>query len=92
MTTYEQGRAPEGAPVTWFLLPHSTAMACIRLPDGSSIDAHRLQADAACRAFHVAKLAEEAAAMSAESVQGVAWINPTTAFADWLRRYREAVR
>lgn len=59
MTTYEQGRAPHGAPVTWRILPHSSCIASVCLPTGPNIDAHREQADAICRAFHVAKLAED---------------------------------
>lgn len=101
MTTYEQGRAPEGAPVTWrertpgndFIIEFDV----VGSTRGFAATFHTMGnasevAEAICLAFHVAKLAEEVAAMSAESVQGVAWINPTTAFADWLRRYREAVR
>lgn len=58
MTTYEQGRAPEGAPVTWRNVVHE---GCEIVLDSGAIlrELHASDADAICRAFHFAKLAED---------------------------------
>ena len=57
--TYEQGKAPKDAPATWTFAPHSTARTIIRTTDLLFIDSHKSDADAICRAFHKAKMADE---------------------------------
>jgi len=66
VTTYEQGRAPEGAPVTWRNVVHE---GCEIVLDSGAIlrELHASDADAICRAFHLASLAEEYAAAGDES-------------------------
>jgi len=91
VTTYEHGKQPDGAPVTYTL----DQLGFVRrvIVDGEN-DAvlteameHPMVADRICRAFHLAKLAEEAAS-TVESFGTDAGGFRT----DWLRRYREAVR
>lgn len=90
MTTYERGKEPHGAPVTW-RANHAEPFS-VTLPNGDCVScAYADDANAICRAFHLAKLAEEAAAI----------FNPNVFMSrgdidskcdDWLRRYREATR
>lgn len=88
MTTYEHGKQPDGAPVTYTLDKHGfirtfTVDGADDPVMASAIESPRL-ADRICRAFHLAQLAEEADAMLR--------ISPLTppGTTDWLRRYREA--
>lgn len=89
MTTYEQGRAPEGAPVTWCGNDAKGRDAAIYGATEPPIIVARQHANAICKAFHVAKLAEEAAAIVETAQFKIDKIAPA---ADWLRRYREATR
>ena len=63
MKTYEQGRAPEGAPVTW-KVGYNSVCRVFGIhgegPDGYQSIAYNLRsAESICRAFHLAKLAED---------------------------------
>ena len=89
MTTYEHGKQPDGAPVTWQRVGCSVHGTVYELNDTVhwSMFSSEESADEACRAFHLAKLAEEAAS-TVESFGTDAGGFRT----DWLRRYREAVR
>ncbi len=84
MTTYEHGKAPADAPVTWWPVVHSTATALVG-GDGWSFDVHKRHADSICRTFHLAKLAEEAKAYM-DRLAGHRDPFP----ANWLRRFRAA--
>ncbi len=77
--SYEHGKAPPDAPVTWWPVVHSTATALVG-GDGWSFDVHKRHADSICRAFHLAKLAEEA-----EAIIETGDYSP-----DWLCRFRAA--
>ena len=100
MTTYEHGKHPDGAPVTWHIdymgqwivvthhefivdgKPHTETLGHHRRALG--IMGCERFAEHRCRAFHLAKLAEEAAGV-------IAGAHATTVGAiDWLRRYRAA--
>ena len=90
MTTYQHGQQPDGAPVTW-RKDHEwpSCMAAIQYDDDGMIRPAKVSQELAeiiCRAFHLAKLAEEAAAMLESA--------PLTPHGttDWLRRYREIVQ
>jgi len=89
VTTYEHGKQPDGAPVTWQRVGCSVHGTVYELNDTVhwSMFSSEESADEACRAFHLAKLAEEAAS-TVESFGTDAGGFRT----DWLRRYREAVR
>ena len=89
MTTYQHGQQPDGAPVTWQRVGCSVHGTVYELNDTVhwSMFSSEESADEACRAFHLAKLAEEAAS-TVESFGTDAGGFRT----DWLRRYREAVR
>ena len=86
MVTYEHGRAPADAPVK-YTLDRIGFVNAIRFRDETllttAIEKHG-EADAICRAFHLAALADEAATM----LGGAPLTPPGTT--DWLRRYRAA--
>ncbi len=88
MTTYEQGHAPKDAPVAWQVSRDKRGEYHWHLSDGSAFVCTAYSEDAAnrtARAFHLAKLAEEAAS----TVE--AFGTDSGGFrSDWLRRYREA--
>lgn len=98
MTTYEQGRAPEGAPVTWrsgdrlirFTTPENRDTFYLNKSMHDSDDAERI-----CRAFHVAKLAEDyakaKAAMDAAAT-AAEMESVRAAYYDAARALCEAVR
>ena len=90
MTTYEHGRAPADAPVTWREGPDHDIV--IQLGDGSYENDHTVSinyepdyADTICQWAHLAALADEAAPVveafgtDAGGFRGY-----------WLRRYRAA--
>lgn len=100
MTTYQHGQQPDGAPVTW---RHVTDTAGpIKISEGSyaiTYAWHPKDADAIARAFHLAKLAEDASKIgekAGDMHDSSCFVEPCNhlekSFADWLRRYREAVR
>ena len=92
MTTYEHGRAPADAPVTWrrlenndrqgfgqwFLETETAVVAKVSPP---------CDLDAICRAFHLAALVDEAKDLFIPS-----WSEGSLHYEakDWLRRYRAA--
>ena len=82
--TYEHGKADADAPVTWSVgHGHYSGKAEMWI-DGRHVAVDRWTAEHVCRAFHLAKLAEEAAGVIANA-------HATTVGAiDWLRRYRAA--
>lgn len=89
MTTYEHGRAPADAPVTWREGPDHDIV--IQLGDGSYENDHTVSinyepdyADTICQWAHLAALADEVAGM----LGGAPLTPPGTT--DWLRRYRAA--
>lgn len=91
MVTYESGKAPADAPVTWrrlenndrqgfgqwFLETETAVVAKVSPP---------CELDAICRAFHLAALVDEVAGM----LGGAPLTPPGTT--DWLRRYRATKR
>ncbi len=90
MVTYESGKAPADAPVTWRKDSHSYFARDV-LTFGGRIclvmdaDNHRAEeVEETCRAFHLAALVDEVAGM----LGGAPLTPPGTT--DWLRRYRAA--
>ena len=82
--TYEHGRADADAPVTWQHLPGHEGFAMVSVSFAYVLSMRVDTAEYICRAFHLAKLAEEAAGVIANA-------HATTVGAiDWLRRYRAA--
>ena len=87
--TYERGKQPNDAPVAWERFggefhivsndfdPHVLLFI-------SAMNNPSAQLDTVCRAFHLAKLAEEAANVIANAHA------MTVGAIDWLRRYRAA--
>ncbi len=89
MTTYEHGRAPADAPVTWREGPDHDIV--IQLGDGSYENDHTVSinyepdyADTICQWAHLAALVDEVSGM----LGGAPLTPPGTT--DWLRRYRAA--
>ena len=85
MRTYEQMKAPSDAPVTWRNVGcsvHGTVYELNNTVHWSMFSSEE-SANEACRAFHLAKLAEEMGAWLFDTGKE-AWC------ADWLRRYRAA--
>lgn len=95
MKTYEQGRAPAWAPVTWCGNDAKGRDAAIYGATEPPIIVARQHADAICRAFHVAKLAVNYAkakaaldaAATADDIESV-----RAAYYDAARALCEAVR
>jgi len=101
VTTYEHGKQPDGAPVTWQRVGCSVHGTVYELNDTVhwSMFSSEESADEACRAFHLAKLAEEASKIgdkASDMHDSSCFVESCNhlekSFADWLRRYREAVR
>ena len=87
MTTYEHGRAPADAPVTWDKSCDKRGEYQWNLSDGSAFVCVAYSAEAAeraCQWAHLAALADEVAGM----LGGAPLTPPGTT--DWLRRYRAA--
>ena len=84
-TTFEHGKADADAPVTWqqdryhFTVKSADGFVFFEL---RTEDHEEWEIQALCRAFHLAKLAEESAGMLDELAAHTA--------SDWLRRYRAA--
>lgn len=88
MRTYESGKAPQGAPVTWE--PHLGSVAPIKI--WRNADRYAItyawteeDADAICRAFHLASLAEEYAAAGDEADKTVSPGDAVFATLRWCR-------
>lgn len=99
MTTYEQGRAPDGAPVTWRRLEHDSHGEPHWFLETATEVIAKVSApcdlDAICRAFHLAKLAEDyAKAKSAMDASATAADieSVRAAYYDAARALCEAVR
>lgn len=98
MTTYEHGRAPADAPVTWREGPDHDIV--IQLGDGSYENDHTVSinyepdyADTICQWAHLAALADEAAEGVNEAMIFAAGGEDAVRECkakDWLRRYRAA--
>lgn len=97
--SYEAGKAPAGAPVTWRRHEDSESIYVVTLgrdaaDEPSEIDVYdECYADAICRAFHDAKLAGEAKnlVLTLRAVAVVDGRDGTVSDAnDWLRRYDAA--
>jgi hypothetical protein len=87
--TYQHGKAPADAPVTWDIdcgLHIIGNGICVDLDNGSATCD---DADAICRAFHLAKLAEDAAPCVQRAADDEDFERAQPA-ADWLRRFRAA--
>lgn len=86
MTTYEHGRAPADAPVTWERYEGGRFVAVFRVSNRAEMATAvtLVAAESICRAFHLAALVDEAAGM----LGGAPLTPPGTT--DWLRRYRAA--
>lgn len=92
MTTYEHGRAPADAPVTWRQGPDHDIV--IQLGDGSYENDHTVSinyepdyADTICQWAHLAALVDEAKDLFIPS-----WSEGSLHYEakEWLRRYRAA--
>lgn len=103
MTTYQHGQQPDGAPVTWERTETRSIVQLNGMPSGLRPFLSEIDADAIARAFHVAKLVEEAeSVIDGQSTLLTAYrlgtrpsekaIDKASKRSDWLRRYREAVR
>ncbi len=87
--TYEHGKADADAPVTWSVgHGHYSGKAEMWI-DGRHVAVDRWTAEHVCRAFHLAKLAEEAAGF-VDLIGFASAEDHHDAAQDWLRRYRAA--
>lgn len=105
MTTYQHGQQPDGAPVTWtksetayFVRDEITFGGKVLLLLATE-NHEQPEIEMLCRAFHLAKLAEEAAKIgekASDMHDASCFVEPCNhlekSFDNWLRRYREAVR
>ena len=82
MTTYEHGRAPADAPVTWQRTT-TPGIARVMMPSGINPYIFISDAEIICQWAHLAALADEAATKDNE-------IGLPACGSDWLRRYRAA--
>ena len=94
---YEQGKAPEGAPVTWcerdpgsdFIIEFDQAGTTRGFAATFHTQANASSvADAICRAFHLAALAEEARGSMDRGYSALQWDSST--LEDWCRRFDAA--
>lgn len=80
--SYERGKAPPDAPVTWERSAAHSRLAMLRWPTKTESFHETSDADAICRAFHLAALAEEARGYLARPRH--------EGEDDWCRRYDAA--